>query len=79
LGHDGNHVDLKVEGDASLVGLEILHDLWECGVHLEDEALRADDGEVETGELVEHDPKELTRHVEVLLRATALTRRVMGR
>jgi hypothetical protein len=39
--------DLNVEGDASLVGLELLPDLGERGVGLEDEALGMDNGEVE--------------------------------
>jgi len=59
--------DLEVEGDAGLVGLELLHDLGERGVGLEDEARRADDGEVEPRALVERDAEELPGQVGVLL------------
>jgi hypothetical protein len=55
--------DLKVEGDAGLVGLELLHDLGERGVGLEDEALGTDNGEVEPWVPVEHDAEELLRQV----------------
>jgi hypothetical protein len=47
--------------------LELLHDLRERGVCLEDQALRADDGEVESRALVERDPEELAWQVGVLL------------
>lgn len=47
--------DLKVEGDADSVWLELLHDLGERCIGLEDEALGADDGEVEPRALVERD------------------------
>lgn len=59
--------DLKVEGDADSVGLELLHDLGERCIGLEDEALGADDGEVEPRALVERDAEELPRQVGVLL------------
>jgi hypothetical protein len=51
--------DLKVEGDAGLIGLELLHDLGERGVGLEDEALGMNNGEVEPRAPVEHDAEEL--------------------
>lgn len=59
--------DLKVERDADFVGLELLHDLGERCIGLEDEALGADDGEVEPRALVERDAEEIPRQVGVLL------------
>jgi hypothetical protein len=55
--------DLEVEGDAGLVGLELLHDLGERDVGLEDEALGTNNGEVEPWVPVEHDVEELPRQV----------------
>ena len=61
---------LEVEVDAGLEGLELLHDLGEGSVRLQDEALVAEDREVEPGALVERDAEELAGHVggQVLLR-----------
>jgi hypothetical protein len=55
---------LEVEADAGLVGLELLHDLGECGTGLEDEARGTGNGEVEPRAPVERDTEELPRQVE---------------